>query len=515
MKVIKRRTKLGDLTKTLIYKLFGENVTNERTVVVNTNSEVNSVYDYRGPRTVDYSFVRKLYRNRLQDYALGGQLTKPIIDTCVSFIGMPEVRSVNDKTVKAIEEFKQVLPFHTVHRVAEREGDAFVWPQWDDKNKNLKFVLIPGETIKRIYIDPITKEVIGYKIEEEVQYANEKNDNQRMKITLYINKDRIRRVITESTDNMNGEKTIMNRFGFIPIIQFTNDKEPWELRGHSELENIEPQIKLYHDITLEAMHAQKRDGHPKAKVKTRNVQSWIDTNFGDGAFEQLKAGAKISLKDKDLYVCKTGLNGGEDEDISYIEANKTTGDYSVMSELSFTNIVEGSQTPELVFGANMGTSLASVREQRPGYIKKIEKKQLQYDESWRKLIVAALIIKGFATFETYKNNDFNLSWPTPDFASEKEKAETLNYMSTSLIKMKNGHLIGDEAIHKTVKKFEILDIEQDYEKHAKDIEGTAELMVKRKKDETAAQDNNMNQRIATGEYENGDEADAPETEDRD
>lgn len=488
----------------LFSKLFGQTEGVIRNVTMRTEIPEN-VYKYDMPERVDVDFVRKLYRNRLQQYAFGGQLTKPVIDANVSFIGIPKIRTDDEDASEQIDIFLRDVPFTNIHRISEREGTCFVWPQWTDAGK-VKFVIIPTENVRKTYVDPITKEIIGYKIVEKFSYDEPDGDSPfHVELTLKVYKDKIIRIIEGDNSKINGKKVIRNPFGFIPIIGFKNDNEPWETTGHSEISNIEPQIKLYHDITLEAMQAQKRDGHPKAKIKTPNPKQWVDTNFGTGTFDRLAAGdGYISLKDRDLFICKSGNLGEESEDIGYIEANKATGDYGVISEKTFTNIVEGSQTPEIVFGANMGTSLASVREQRPVYIKKIEKKQRQYEVYWRELFNMVFSIVGFATFTEYKT-ELEFIWPIPDFSSDKEKADTFNVMANALSKLKASYLMSDKEIHKTMKKFEIVDIEQDYDKHYEEIEKTAEDIAKRIEDELTAQGLEMNQRVATGEYGNENE----------
>ena len=95
--------------------------------------------------------------------------------------------------------------------------------------------------------------------------------------------------------------------------------------------------------------------------------------------------------------------------------------------------------------------------------------------------------------------------PDYRFSSDKEKADTFNVMANALIKLKASYLMSDKEIHETMKKFEIVDIEQDYDKHYEEIEKTAEDIAKRIEDELTAQGLEMNQRVATGEYGNENE----------
>lgn len=500
----KRRTFLSTVGSALFDKLFSDMLAEERRKVMrNPFSVTNPALDVATPPKVDSALLRRLYRNTDNSYSMAAHLVKPIIDSNCSFIGVPAIRSANGRTLSAIEKFKKKIPFHQVHRIAEREGTAFVWPQIGVDGE-LRFVVLRPETVEDICIDPVSKEVVAYRIVDQFSYKSADGNSHNMKTTVVVDANKI--VTTNETDvvALVGTKTVRNVFGFIPIVRFVNDAEPWEVRGHSEIENIEPQLKWYNDISVEAGRAQKRDGHPKMMVRARDPEAWVDNNFGIGTWAKLTAGqASLRIDDRDFFVCQAGETSEEEsETVSYIEANRTTGEYTTLSEKSFTNIIEGAQTPEIIMGANMGTSLASVREQRPAYIKKIERKQFQYEESWRQVITVALDILGTTTFHKYDSNNFNFVWPTPDFASAQEKASTLNTLSTSLIKAKEAHIIGDKEIFNTLKNLDILKIEQDIEEHEKDIEDTAKKMVERTEDARAKQDNNMNQRIANGDYDN-------------
>lgn len=500
----KRKSLFGSIGSALFDRLFGDMLEQERQrIAKNPFSVTNPSLDVAQPAKVDTALVRRLYRNTDNYYAMAAHLVKPIIDSNCSFIGIPTVRSANARVLKAIEDFKKKIPYHAVHRIAEREGTAFVWPQIG-LDGSIRFVVLRPETVEDICIDPVTKEVTAYIIVDQFSYKTSDGNVHNMKSTVVVDANTIKTTNETDVPALVGTKIVKNIFGFIPIVRFVNDAEPWEVRGHSEIENIEPQLKWYNDISVEAGRAQKRDGHPKMQVKARNPETWVDNNFGVGMWAKLTSGqAKLNIDDRDFFINQTGETSDEEgESVSYIEANRTTGEYTTLSEKSFTNIIEGAQTPEIIMGANMGTSLASVREQRPAYIKKIERKQLQYEESWRQVITVALDILGTATFHKYDSNNFNFVWPTPDFASAQEKAATLNVLSTSLIKAKEAHIIGDKEIFNTLKNLDILKIEQDEAKHNSDIEETAKKMLERTEDKRAKQDNNMNQRIADGDYDN-------------
>lgn len=498
----KRKSFFTTLGNTLAETLFGDYFANIRSTMRNSGSVSTPVtQDNTGNVTVDFALVRQLYRNTNNKYALSAQLVKPVIDSNVNFIGIPTIRATNKKTLAIIDSFKKDIPYFTTHRLAEREGVAYIWPQIN-KDGTVRFEAIPPENVKTIVIDPKTKEVIGYVIIDSFSYKDFSNTEHIVTIEITIDAQKVTKKYVGDME-LNGKTVeVKNIFGFIPLIVFLNDNEPWELSGHSEIENIEPQLKLYNDMTVEAARSQKRDGHPKMKIKTQKPDEWVDNNFGAGTFELMRQGkAKLRLDENEIFICQTSkIEGEEGEDVAFIESNRVTGEYSMLSEKSFTNIVEGAQTPEIIFGANMGTSLASVREQRPAYIKKIQRKQAQYEDAWRKLIIMTLRMVGITNFEEIDEN-FYFTWPIPDFSSEKEKAETVNVLTNALIKAKEAHLIGDKEIHETMKNLDNVKIEQDYKKHAKDVEDTAKLMTERTKDAEAAKSNEMNQRVADGTFD--------------
>ena len=514
-----KKSLFSTATTALFEKLFGDMLSDARRKIQRAPfSVVNAPLEMAEPAKVDVKLTRQLYRNTNNMYAMSAHLVKPIIDSNCSFIGIPEIRSANKKTLKTVDDFKKLLPFHQIHRISEREGTAYIWPQIDQKGK-IKFVIIRPETVEDIPIDPVTKEISAFIIVDQFNYKTKDRNTHNMKTTVTVDKDTITTVNVCDEAKYSGTKVVKNVFGFIPIVPFVNDAEPWEVRGHSEIENIEPQLKWYNDISVEAGRAQKRDGHPKMQVTANDPETWVDNNFGVGTWESLKSGrASLRIDDRNFFINQAAQTAEEESEVvSYIESNRVTGEYNVLSEKSFTNIIEGSQTLEIVMGASMGTSLSSVREQRPVYIKKIERKQIQYEASWRLVVKIALDILSFATFNKYETESFVFVWPTPDFASEQEKASTLNTLSTSLIKAKQANILSDKEIYESLKVLDILQVEQDYATHVKEIEETAKIMTEREEDKRAKQDNIMNKRIADGSYDNtavnddnakGDDADA-------
>lgn len=454
----------SSIVSNLLNTLFsnGGQGTSSRALTTSAHKPNN---DYSGTIQTDRKKAARLYYNTDQNYALAAQLVKPIINNNVNFIGKPTLRG-NKKTVKVIEEVK---PDYTrIHKAVEIAGTVGVWPQWHNKKNKIELILIPLDVIQEVFIDPITKEITGYKLKESITYANEHSSHVTVQITHIIT---AKEVVMIMTGDVAKTTRVANPFNRVPITLFTNDKDISDLYGHSEIEAIEPQLKFYHDLTFEAGTAQSRDGHPKLKVSTSNPQRWIDNNFGAGMFAKISAGkAALNLDDRDLY-----LNQGDD-DVNYIYLNKTSGDYQQLSENTFTNIVEGSETPEINFGANIGTSLASVKEQRPVWIKKIEAKQEERTPQWLDLFDIIIDIYNFVNFKNLKN-DIELNWPKPNFVSAIDQATIMDSLAKAFDKMVTKRLISQEEVYNTLSKLDLFELIDTYEKHKEAVDEDYEKEV--------------------------------------
>lgn len=453
--------------KDILANLFGsgDNSSEQSMNITVVSSSKNS--DYTNAIKTNRVKAHQLYHNTNKYYTLAGQLVKPIINNNVNFIGIPELTG-NAKAIKVIDEV--VIDYRKLHKALELDGSIFVWPQWNNKKKIIELIFIPVDNIQEIFIDPINKEITGYRLSEYVTYANEKESNNKVQIDYVITKDK---VVLTVVGTITKTKIFTNPFDMIPIVHFSNDKDIYELYGHSEIENFEPQLKFYHELTYEAGAAQSRDGHPKLKINTKNPQTWINNNFGAGTYDEIKAGQKsISMENRDLFI------NGFEEDVNYLYLNKTTGDYNSLSENAFTNIVEGSETPEINFGANIGTSLASVKEYRPVWIKKIEAKQYERTAPWKEVYDIIVMLHNFVNLKSAKADDIKMVWPKPNFASVKEQSEIIDAFAKALEKLVTIGAVTDEEVFDTLNELDIFEFMKEYKQHKEVIENEKKIKQK-------------------------------------
>ena len=494
------------LLDTLGSTLFGR-TRRKRTVIENDNSD--SSYNFNvfsnmshkyGGVNVNHSMARDLYRNVDNKYALSAHLIRPIIDSVVSFIDTPTIRATNRRVLGALESCQKRIDSASIIRIAEREGTCFVWVQLDEDGE-LKYVVPRPETVTNIIIDPLTKVITGYEINDVFGHKAIDGNEYQTTVKVLITKEFMKTVI-ESTDPSVKSKTtlVQNVLGFIPIVRFTNDAEPWELRGHSEITVVEPTLKLYHDMLVDAANAQKQNS-PKIKILTKSVKKFIENNFGVGMYERVLNGEGLNLDSRDVYLLERDAGTGESDDLAYVSTSQATGDSKSLLEIAFMNAVEGSQVPELIFGASMGASLSSVQEQRPAFIKRIRRKQAQYAKAWKELFDMSLDILGYVAYAPYDKSAYELDWEDPDFATDKEKADTANAFITALVKARSNGIMGDSEIHSTLVTRNFVELKTDFKEHIAELDKTQERIKKEQEDVAAKKNDEETDAYANGERE--------------
>lgn len=442
--------------------LFGKKTSATRTVMSQSVSGSAKQENYAQPNKTNVYLARELYRNTNENYTLAAHLVRPIINNNANFVGIPKIFG-NKKALKVLKEVN--IDYIKIHKAIEIDGDVLIWPQWNNKKSKIELTFIPIECMEKVYIDPVSKEIYGYKFVEHFTYSTPDVDSISATMEYIITDKIVKRTLTDSEGTQKYDNTLRNPFGVLPIILFSNDKQPNEIFGSSEIQAIEPQLRFYHQLTYEAGSAQRRDGHPKLKVTTGNPRQWVDNNFGSGAYEKLLSGEmSLSLEDRDLFVNAT------DDDINYLYLNKVSGDFQTLSEVTFTNIVEGSEVPEINFGANIGTSLASVKEYRPVWIKKIQAKQAERTQPWLDLYAMIIAIHNYVKLANVKSDDIELVWEKPNFVSTKEQSEIVNAYATALDKLISKYQLSDEEAYETLKELGVVQIADSFEEHQKQLE---------------------------------------------
>ncbi|MCK5607660.1 hypothetical protein KAR91_37595 [Candidatus Pacearchaeota archaeon] len=447
--------------------------------------EMLETYNLNSAQVVDAAKARAIYNNTDNEYKLAGGMARVIINSDAAFIGMPIFKSTDKNTNDFFEKInKTKAGFYTAsHTAALKEADVYIWVQWDPKENNVRWVSIPQDKLKDIIYNPVTSDILKYVFEWQIDYKDGNSKDVSMKVRIEVTAEAIvydysGTVPDYIEKDSNGKFIITNILGVIPIVQLSNEKGLSEVKGHSEITAIEPYRKAYHDVLMMAMQAQKNNSAPKLKLKVADADAFVSNNWGADAVKLRRDGkVTYSVKDLDLVV----LEGSDDAE--YMTLSSTTGSAEPLLKILFTLIVETSETIEVVFGANLGTSLASVESQLPVYVEKIKRKRTQYQEAWEEVINISLQLYSYVTFKNY-STDYTTTWTVVDFESAKAKAEILKNKMVAYKTAIDSHIMSFEEVHGEMKEV-IPSILPNYEKHKTSVDETGQLLMKYELDESS------------------------------
>lgn len=403
---------------------------------------------------VDYALARNLYDNIEDKYKLGAGFAKPVINTTVAFMGVPTFKSEDPDAQEALNDFfsSNVSRMQQVHRDACRDGDCWVWitREEDDESRILYpesdgvhfvFNIIPPEQITDIIRDPLTGRPKKYILTSQHEWINEKGEKKKYTLKQTISTtERIIEVIDgEKPADLDTDNT-SNPWGLIPIVQFSNERDSSSANGRSDLEPIEPFLKAYHDVMMQAMQGHKIHSTPKIKMTLKDIAGFLRNNFGvDDPAKFVKEGRTINLEGHDL------LFFTKDEDAKYIEVQSAIGSTEPLLKFLFYCIVDTSETPEFAFGVHTPSSLSSVKEQMPILVRKIARKRENFSESWEMLARVYLAMKSKAEGRKYSTHATTLIWDEVDPRDDKDVAETLEKLANAFAKLIDYGLISEEA----------------------------------------------------------------------
>lgn len=402
---------------------------------------------------VDYRLARGLYNNELDEYKLGGAFAKPIINTVVGFMGVPRFRIEDEDAQEVLDQFfgANVSRMQQTHRDALRDGDCWVWITREEApnrdlypelggGPRLVYNIIPPEQVAEVRSDPFTGEPVEYVLKSQHEWADEAGNRRRCVITQRISAER--RAIEVDGDVPPGVEVgeFDNPWGFIPIVQFSNERDSSSAFGRSDLEAVEPFIKAYHDVMMHAIEGHKLHSTPKMKLQVKDVRRFLQNNFGiNDPAEFARRGGTINLEGQELVVLEA-----EDE-AGFIEVRSAIGSAEPLLKLLFMCIVDVSETPEFAFGTKVAASQASVREQMPVLIRRIARKREQFTESWQQLARIVLAMTAKAEGRRFSTHEVTLLWDEIDPRSGEEIANELYTIVQALARALEADLIGLES----------------------------------------------------------------------
>jgi len=418
---------IGEM-KNRTLRALGE-LTGWEPLVRSSGGRLISMYSLSSNR-VDYQLARELYYNQNDNYKLGGGFSKPIINAAVGFIGVPKFRVETDEMAETtLERFVKdnISKMQQTHRDAIRDGKCYVRLTRDElvdnnlypeRNAIIRYHIIPVENVTEIKKHPLTGHPIEYVIETQHDRAD---GHGQVTVVQKIRADTIEIECDGPAPEGLTVGTKTNTWGFIPIVEFANETEAYENEPKSDLEGVEPFIKVYHDVFLHAIQGSKLHSTPRLKLKLKDVAGFLANNFGvDDPRKFIESGGEIDLENRDLLIFTH-----EEEDAEFVEVESAIGSAEPLLHLLFYCIVEHSETPEFCFGAHLPANYASVKEQMPVLVRRVKRKREFFDEPWRLLGRLVLTMTSMAEAQAFSTHNTELDWDEVDPRDEAEVAQEL------------------------------------------------------------------------------------------
>ncbi len=396
-----------------------------------------------------YQLTRQLYYNTADDYKLGAAFAKPIINTAVGFCGLPYVLAKDPEAQDVLDAFmkKSKSLLTAAQRNSFRDGDSYVRLM---RIKNEDQILFKGEetTIQSFLVppeyvdvipDPVTGETEKVIIQTPVEYKDENGNQYSYAAVETIT--RHQRTIAYTGRSVPADlksEEVENEWGFIPIVHFKNSAEPNELYGRSDLEVVEPLMKAYHDVMLQAMQSNKLNSNPKVKLKLESVDNFLKHNFTEAQVKAAKETGKLDFN-KDIYLLNVN------EEMGFVEVTSAIGSAEVLLKFLFYCIVDASQTPEFAFGTAVQSSKASVSEQLVPLEKKIAMKRLELEIYYQQLARMILAMSAKAEAKAFSTYAVSFNWEDVSPRDEEQAANILKTTVEALVEALDSQIMSHEA----------------------------------------------------------------------
>lgn len=393
---------------------------------------------------VDYQKARGLYENTLPDYKLGAWAARPVVNTTVAFMGVPKFKHPDPDAEQALAEVfgRWEGKMLRIARNCSRDGDvvARLWvaPNQYTQEPEFQLGLIPPEWVELIR-DPLTGEIMEAIIAHQAEWKDPRSGS----TTTYQIIETITR--TRRTQEVKGNvppdlataltMEQVNPWGFVPIVHYRNEGEEYRRHGMSDLEPIEPFMRAYHEVLMNAVKGSRVFTRPKAYFAVKNVDKFVRDNFTDAEV----AAKKLDFASRDLWVL------GDGEEAKFITADDGLAGATALLKVLFRCIVDVSETPEFAFGTAVPSSKASVSEQLPILKQRVRRRRGLMAEYHQELAGMYLAMRALHENKRLDSYRVEVEWGEVTARNDAETAETLKNLMDALAQGVNEGLISHES----------------------------------------------------------------------
>jgi len=357
--------------------------------------------------TVNYTVTRQLYRNE-GEHCLGSGFAKPIIDTQVSFIGIPIVSTENESTNDFlneclsnhwVDEIQQMLrdsirDSKTVVRV--NRPDILDPLMTLDEAEHCTLEVIPPELVdiernmrnKNVIERAVIRHTVTF-VKDEGNPATGQDPTVEEHDVLEIITPEQYRFYDQTDDKWLDNMGSSNRWKFVPLLEIYHEWDSALQSGQSDYETVLPFMQAFHDVLKQGLTAHRYHSTPKVIMNLQDVAPFIKNNFPEAVDEngQILPHAEISWRGREILFLQQG------DEMQFLEANSVLGDTTTLLEFLIDCICIASQTPEWAFmRVSSGTANSDRNAQTVPFLKKIERKRKNFQKPIQNLLKMAMVM---------------------------------------------------------------------------------------------------------------------------
>jgi len=388
----------------------------------------------------NYELTKGLYHNSYPGMKLAGAMAGKPISTILLFMGVPAASTEDDENINEILKQitkEKIQEFREIHLTCHREGTIWIYPYYSSKDSKVIWQFINDEVVTDIIKDINTGKIIKLITDEDILISVDYGKTVNVRRQRIFTEKKVETKWLQGSNNVPTElkdTTRRNVSGIIPI-NFSNNKDGDEIRGHSDYERILSDLKNYHDIDYKWSLFLAKFG-PKMVVELQDVKIWLENN----GYETLN---DINIAEDDIF-----LNYYDKEKVSYVFPEGAFDAYEKGLKKTFRKIVEGSDIPEILWGNKVSGNLGSYENQMDQVVDLAGDKRTQKTKSYNLLFTVTLKLELMAKIQQEKEIEIKIEWDNLDAISEEVKSIIFKNFAEGLSKIVDSASGSKEQIHK-------------------------------------------------------------------
>jgi len=477
-----------------LFSIFKKQITN---IFISDNE--NKKLD-TGSGCVDYVLSRSLYSSiptqdaSYSQYSLGNYSIKTYIDTLSSHISTPIISTKDAEFTPYVNSFiaRNKSTFLNIAKQSMIDGVSYVWLRLEkskDKPSLPQLRLLPRENV--LYMqknkDGSIQELV---LQWEEQWktfhlpendfdneAEEKVEKAIIRVTLKAYSETWQVIGDALPPGYSVRKEEWKHpLAYVPIFPVYNNKLAFLDDGIPEVAPLLPFIRKYNSIFEQIDAHLNRILSPKLKLKLKSASSFLKNSLGirEGDYKAIEKGEYKP----DVTQFKVAILSDKDEDASYIfQENNIQSAIAVLNLIHW--IIVELTMPEYLYGTALNTTNASVREQSPVWVKKIEDRRCEFSAFYywilQTLHTYSLAINGRDVYKDFSIETSSVDWEELQAKDDVAMMSALKTFTDAINSLLENAIISPESAFNALKNYLTIPNEWN-EEHDKAIAHIKEMM---------------------------------------